>query len=93
MKAKFLRSSSGVYFVNTFHGAFAISKGGALSGGIREGGAQDYPSIDECIVGFASPCNTEQDEIAGGVPPAIQVREFISYDIRQRGLGIPQGLS
>lgn len=87
MKSQFLGSSSGIYFVNTVHRAFAIAKCGALSGGIREGGAQDHPSIDECIVGSESPRNSEQDEVAGAVPPTIRDGELISYDIRQRGFG------
>jgi hypothetical protein len=54
-ESRFIGSSSGIFFVNTVHRALAISKGGALLGGIKEGGAKDHPSIDECIVGSKSP--------------------------------------
>jgi hypothetical protein len=91
-ESQFLGSSSGIFFVNTVHRAFAISKNGALSGGIREGGAPDHPSIDECIVGSESPRNSGQDENTRAIPPSIQVTSLRSYGILRRGLGIPPGI-
>jgi Fungal specific transcription factor domain len=92
-ESRFIGSSSGIFFVNTVHRAFAISKGGALFGGIREEGAHDHPSIDECIVGPESPRNSKQDEITRAVTPPIQTSGLISYGIKQRGLGIAPDLS
>jgi hypothetical protein len=87
-ESQFLGSSSGIFFVNTVHRAFAIAKGGYLSDGIKEGSSQGHPSIDECIVGSESLRNSERDEITREVPPSIQVTSLSSYGIVRRGLGI-----
>lgn len=92
-ESRFIGSSSGIFFVNTVHRAFIISKGGALFARIREGGARDHPSIDKCIVGPENPRNSEQDEITRAVTPTIQTSELISYRITQRGLGIAPSLN
>ncbi len=88
-ESQFIGSSSGIFFANTVHRAFAVSKGGALSGGVKEGRALEYSSIDECIVGSESPRNYGQDEIAGAVPPNIRIGNPRSYGIVRRDLGIP----
>jgi hypothetical protein len=92
-ESQFLGSSSGVFFVNTVHRAFAISKNGLRSARDNEAEIQGHTSIDDCIVGSETP--REQGDDFGSAPlyGHGQTTNLRSYGIFQDGLGLPPSIS
>jgi hypothetical protein len=80
---QFIGSSSGVFFVDTVHRAFAISKSDSYND-ISTSESCQSSSIDNCIVGEES--NDSSQDIDGSRSTAIRSSPYLGLDPRCLGL-------